>query len=257
MHHVLSDWEKKIYSSRTKSLHASLYRKMNVKKSISDFLQPTPSGSMVISDPANPQCISHDPLTTSKYFSSTLSTLGGDPDFAPPDSLFQQVIATVPSCPPDTSQIHIPDLSFDRFQQLLSNSEPTKAGGTDNTNFYLIFLTLDNIQAWILKSVNYFLHHLIPEHWSTSNVFLLFKSGDPLNTTNYSPISLLHSIFKLISTHLFDQLYSHVEKHDLMHKSQHGGLPRFRTSDHLLHLKKKQHEFPDSYHLYMDFNEAF
>ena len=42
-----------------------------------------------------------------------------------------------------------------------------------------------------------------------------------------------------------------------MHKSQHSGLPGFRTSDHLLHLKTKQHQFPDSYHLYIDFNKAF
>ena len=257
MHKILSDWEKQLSVSRTKSLHASLYRKMNIKKSIADFPHPTPSGPMIISDPMNPQCISHDLLSASNFFSSTLSTLGGDPDFTPPDAVFQQVIASALTCPSNTAHHDIPELSSKRFQELVRNSKPTKAGGTDNTNFYLISLALNNIQSWILNTFNHFCHLPIPEHWSKSNVFLLFKLGDPLDTKNYRPISLLHSVFKVVSTHLFDQLYSHVEQHNLMHKAQHGGLPGFRTSDHLLHLKTQQHLFPNSYHLYIDLNKAF
>ena len=105
--------------------------------------------------------------------------------------------------------------------------------------------------------MNHFLKHHIPPHWSVSNVFLLFKGGDPLLTKNYRPISLLHSISKLISTHLFDNLHSTTMQHFLLHPSQHGGLPGIRTTDHLLHLKSLRHTFPNSYHLYIDFNKAF
>ena len=76
-------------------------------------------------------------------------------------------------------------------------------------------------------------------------------------TSNYGPISLLNSLYKLVSTHLVDQLSSHTLTHKLLHPSQHGGLPSHRTADHIHHITALQSRNTPSYHLYIDFNKVF
>ena len=78
-------------------------------------------------------------------------------------------------------------MSEDKFQRILASPKPSKSGGTDQSNAYLFSLAPQATRQWILITLNYFLSHQIPSHWSTSNGFLLFKSGDPLNTKTTSP----------------------------------------------------------------------
>ena len=104
---------------------------------------------------------------------------------------------------------------------------------------------------------NLFLHSPLPRHWTTALVFLLYKKKDVTDPRNYRPMSLLHSIYKIIATHIREQLSHHVEKHKIMHHSQHGGLAAHRTADHIYHIKALQIKNKQAYHLYIDFNKAF
>ena len=97
----------------------------------------------------------------------------------------------------------------------------------------------------------------MPPNFTESQVFLLYKRGDTRLTSNYRPISLLNSLYKLVSTHLVDQLSSHTLTHKLLHPSQHGGLPCHRTADHIHHITALQSRNTPAYHLYIDFNKAF
>ena len=94
-------------------------------------------------------------------------------------------------------------------------------------------------------------------NFTESQVFLLYKKGDTRLTSNYRPISLLNSLYKLVSTHLVDQLSSHTLTHKLLHPSQHGGLPCHHTADHIHHITALQSRNTPAYHLHIDFNKAF
>ena len=89
----------------------------------------------------------------------------------------------------------------------------------------MIFLSPEYVRKWLLFATNFSLTHTMPPNFTESQVFLLWKKGDTRLTSNYRPISLLNSLYKLVSTHLADQLSSHRLTHKLLHPSQHWGLP--------------------------------
>ena len=121
----------------------------------------------------------------------------------------------------------------------------------------MIFLSPEYVHRWFLFATNFSLTHTMPPHFTESQVLLLYKKGDTRLTSNYRPISLLNSLYKLVSTHLVDQLSSHTLTHKLLQPSQHGGLPCHRTADNIHHITALQSRNTPAYHLYIDFNKAF
>ena len=102
-----------------------------------------------------------------------------------------------------------------RFIEILKRSKPSERGGTDGSNLYMIFLSPEHVRKWFLFATNFSLTHTMPPNFTKSQVFLLYKKGDTRLTGTYRPISLLNSLYKLVSTHLVDQLSSHTLTHKL------------------------------------------
>ena len=148
-------------------------------------------------------------------------------------------------------------LDEQRFIEILNRSKPSKRGGTDGSNLYMIFLSPEYVRKWFLFATNFSLTHTMPPRFTEWQVFLLYKKGDTRLTSNHRPTSLLNSLYKLVSTHLVNQLSSHTLTHKLLHPSQHGGLPCHRTADHIHHITALQSRNTPAYHLYIDFNKAF
>ena len=55
-----------------------------------------------------------------------------------------------------------------------------------------------------------------------SKVIPLYKKDDPVNFSNYRPISLLPSISKIFEKVIFKQLADYLEEHNLMYKYEYG-----------------------------------
>ena len=59
-----------------------------------------------------------------------------------------------------------------------------------------------------------------PSKLKTSRVIPIFKNGDPSNTSNYRPISLLSALSKVLEKIVSTKLINHLELNDLLYKHQ-------------------------------------
>ena len=97
----------------------------------------------------------------------------------------------------------------------------------------------------------------MPHHWLGSHVCLLYKRGDPYQATNYRPIALLNTVYKLVAAFTCRRLQQQTFSHSLLSPIEHGDLPRHQCADHKYHLQRLYAGSKSSYSLYIDFNKAF
>ena len=237
-------------------MHKALLAGSAIKRTLAETLQPQPSTFTAIKEPTSDK-IHTSPESMSQAFWNTLQQLGGDPLFTPDKTSLAPLLRHLPKCPDQVPDSQLPPLDDKTFHEILKGSKPSKRGGTDGSNLYMIFLSPEHVRNWFLFATNFSLTHTMISHFTESQVFLLYKKGDTRITSNYRPISLLNSLYKLVSTHLVDQLSSHTLTHHLLHPSQHGGLPSHRTADHIHHITLLQSRNTPAYHLYIDLNKAF
>ena len=75
---------------------------------------------------------------------------------------------------------------------------------------------------------------VVPTDWKLSNVTSIFKKGDKTDASNYRPISLTCLICRMFESILRDHILSHLQKYNLIGKSQHGFLPHRSCLTNLL-----------------------
>ena len=155
----------------------------------------------------------------------------------PPQDFVDKVLSNSPTCPVCAKNNHIPSVPWQEFQSHLQHSQPSKAGGQDKTNNYILALCPEPIQRFFHSILNGFLHLPLPPHWLRAKKYLLYKKGDPFSSSNYRPIALLNCIYKLLATFPCKHLHWQVFAHDILSEIQHGGLPRHRCADHPYHFK--------------------
>ena len=97
----------------------------------------------------------------------------------------------------------------------------------------------------------------MPASWLVANIILQYKKGPTHNPVKYRPIALLNTLYKIVATHAARQLYEFSSFYGHIHKTQYGGLPNHRCSDHIFQILAKYQNCPSSYSLYIDFNKAF
>ena len=101
----------------------------------------------------------------------------------------------------------------------------------------------------------------IPKSWKTSLTILLYKKGNPHNLTNYRPIALANTIYKLFTSTLTSILSAYGEKYQILHDSQKGFRAERCTAEQLqtiiAALEDARFTNQDIYILYIDFKNAF
>ena len=244
-------------AARRTKVHRCLVRCSRVKKTIAEALRPSDPPTLAMKDPANPGKRTTNLRDISDIFSDTLLRLGGDPDFTPPEPLVHDLLQHTPSCPPEITSQPLPPIEWPQFRQYISKAKPNKAGGSDTTNAYMFWAAPEAIQRFIWTVCNIHLSAPIPPKWLRANIVLLYKKGDPELPSNYRPIALLNTIYKVLATHATTHLSHIAREHGLIHPSQFGGLRNRRTSDHIFQLLAKFQNTTQSYSLYIDFNKAF
>lgn len=70
---------------------------------------------------------------------------------------------------------------------------------------------------------------VFPSEWKTAKVIPLFKSGNKTDMDNYRPISILPAVSKIIERAVYQQLYQHLDKHNLLCPFQSGFRKNFST----------------------------
>ncbi|GBP81972.1 LINE-1 reverse transcriptase homolog [Eumeta japonica] len=98
-----------------------------------------------------------------------------------------------------------------------------------------------------------------PRQWSESDIILLYKKGDPNNISNYRPISLLPSLYKLFSSIIEKKIKKSTEKYQPVEQA--GFRRGFSTVDHIHSLEmliEKYQEFKRPlYIVFIDYQKAF
>ncbi|CAF0882048.1 unnamed protein product [Didymodactylos carnosus] len=77
---------------------------------------------------------------------------------------------------------------------------------------------------------------VFPERWKIGLIHPLFKDGDTTLPTNYRPITLLPSMSKILERLVYNKLYEHLKKHDLLTPLQSGFIQGDSTTNQLVDL---------------------
>ena len=102
---------------------------------------------------------------------------------------------------------------------------------------------------------------IFPDLLKISKVIPLYKKDDPVNFSNYRPISLLPSISKIFEKVIFKQLTDYLEENNLMYKYQYGFRKYHSTEYAVLHLLDYLNSEVDArripLNVYLDLSKAF
>jgi len=75
---------------------------------------------------------------------------------------------------------------------------------------------------------------ILPQAWKDAHVSPIFKKGMKNKTNNYRPVSLTSAICNILESITRDHIMSHIQKHDLLSKHQHGFIPGRSCSTQLV-----------------------
>ena len=137
---LVNQWETKVNKVATTKIHRCSVRKTRIKRTINEALNPVERGEITLKRPGATQLVS-TPKEVSPIFSSTLLTLGGSLDYAPPSTLVDRLLTHSPTCPEPPKHSPLPDITWESFRNTLKRSKPNKAGRRDFTNNYTLHIS--------------------------------------------------------------------------------------------------------------------
>jgi hypothetical protein len=98
-----------------------------------------------------------------------------------------------------------------------------KCAGLDGMHPKMLYELREEIAGPLSKIYRLSLHTgIVPKEWREAGVTPLFKKGKKSETQNYRPVSLTSLICKIMESLLKDAILMHLDKFDLIGKSQHG-----------------------------------
>ena len=142
-------------SGAIRKLHRSLVCGRKMKKIVTETLCPNNMHPTVVPDPATGQ-LEQAPVRVAKTFGSTAHHLGEVPSYRSPPGFVDEVLAYSPSCPAPAALEAISYVSWTAFAAHLKHSKPSKSGGGERTNNYLLHLAPEPIKIFFHRILNRF-----------------------------------------------------------------------------------------------------
>ena len=101
----------------------------------------------------------------------------------------------------------------------------------------------------------------IPQQLKTAKIAPVYKKGDPLDCTNYCPISLLSNLGKLIEKLIHSRMNKFLENHKCFYKNQFGFRKKHSTNHALITITETIRNALDNNQyacgVFLDFQKAF
>ena len=114
-------------------------------------------------------------------------------------------------------------VSQEVLRRTLFSMRNSSSGGQDGICIRVLKACFDAIPDVIQHIVNSCLANAdLPASWKHSQIFPIFKSGDPSNPSNFRPISIIPAIGKLVERIVQQQLYYFLSSCHLLSPTQHG-----------------------------------
>ena len=158
----------------------------------------------------------------------------------------------------------IPIENEDIISLIRKLNPPNKANGSDGISGQMLILC-DETVTLPLKIIfrNILSTGVYPDMWKLANVTPIFKKGDKQLIKNYRPISLLPICGKVFEKIIFNNLYNHLTRYNLITKNQSGFRPGDSTTNQLIDLVNEiRHAFDSTTSLevraiFLDISKAF
>ena len=113
----------------------------------------------------------------------------------------------------------------------LQTLKESKATGLDNINSRLLKDASDVVAQPLTNIMNHSLvTGLIPFSWKKARVTPIYKDSDPLNPSNYRPISILPVVMKVFERAVQKQLVAYLKKHSVLCEQQSGFREKHSTA---------------------------
>ena len=139
-----------------------------------------------------------------------------------------------------------------------------KAASSDKIRNEMIKNSIDIMRPVYLKLFNLILKSgFFPDSWCESSLTPIFKSGEQCDPNNYRGISVSSCLGKFFMVILNQRFLKYIQKENLLHNSQIGFLPLFRTSDHIFTIRCIIDRYVTNtscgriYACFIDFKKAF
>ena len=118
------------------------------------------------------------------------------------------------------------------------------------------------LQPCLVKLFNIILSSgIYPTEWVQGLIFPIYKTGDPLNPSNYRGIAITSCLSKLFNSILNARLEKYILKNELIRNEQIGFKAGCQTSDHIFKLKtiidKYLNKSKKVYACFIDLRKAF
>ena len=154
-----------------------------------------------------------------------------------------------------------PTTSFEVFN-LISGLKNTKPTGKDNISAYFLKVVAKVIAAPLAQLFNYtFLLGILPASLKIAKIIPIYKSGNKSDVSNYRPIPILSSIFKILEKLIHVRLINFFIKHSVLLPTQYGFRANHSTShaltDVLTSLYENVNDEKDTPLLLLDLKKAF
>ena len=145
---------------------------------------------------------------------------------------------------------------------IINSLKPKTSTGVDGISNKLLKFVKCGIAKPLTIIINQMLSvGIFPDLLKISKVIPLYKKDDPVNFSNYRPISLLPSISKIFEKVIFKQLADYLEENNLMYKYQYGFRKYHSTEYAALHLLDYLNSEVDArripLNVYLDLSKAF
>lgn len=131
------------------------------------------------------------------------------------------------------------EISPEQTKKLLNKLDTKKATGLDSINPKFLKDAAPIISEPLTSIFNNSMKKgIVPSVWKLAKVSPIYKSNDPHNVSNYRPISVLPVIMKTFERIVYNQVATHLAKHQLLYKYQSGFRTKFSTETALLDVNE-------------------
>ena len=146
--------------------------------------------------------------------------------------------ASLPSfnqIPPD--KLESISISAYEVENILKTLKTGKAAGPDSIDNRLLKEFARPLSAPLTDLFNFSLSTgKVPSLWKQANVTPVFKKNDPSDVSNYSPISLLNTIGKVLEKIIHKYIYNFLKEHQVITTLQSGFIPGDSTVNQLVDI---------------------
>ena len=163
---------------------------------------------------------------------------------------------------PTQNSMFLRAITEDELRKEIKKLNIHKATGPDNVSAQIIKRTESEVIQPLLHIINRTIEEgTYPEQLKIAKVVPIYKKKEKTNPGNYRPISLLSVINKLIEKILHKQIFSFLQKNNILNIDQYGYQPKKSTTTALMeiteYLKKQLERKLTTIGNYLDLSKAF